>query len=216
MPKLKYKEKSILNSILSSRIVVFTSNIIFQGMRYMSIGERLYKISISIIFTILLNLIFNNIIISFIVAHLLNYIFNGQYYVVFRYLSSKQVMSRKDLDEYLNLMKEEMTNKNIKDILIIGSFSRGKMSSTSDLDIRIYHNTNLIDSLKAYFFATKLRFYGLIMKFPIDVYCFSNLKFLDKIRKDENPVNFLKNDDYLRKNPKSVNIDLHMKTLELI
>lgn len=216
MPKLKYKDSNFINKILSSRIVVFTSNIIFQGMRYMSMGEKLYKISLTIIMILLIDLIVSNLLISFIVAHLFNYILNGQYYVVFRYLSSKQVMSKKDLDEYLLLIKKEMIKANVKDILIIGSFCRGKMSRTSDLDIRIYHDSSFIASLKAYFFATKLRFYGLIMKFPIDVYCFSDLRFMDKIRKDENPVNFLENKEYLEKNPNSVNIDFHMKTLEIV
>lgn len=216
MPKLKYKNNSIIDKLLSSKIIVFSSNIVFQGMRYMSLGEKIYKISITIILFLLLNLVISNFIFSIILAHLLNYILNGQYYVVFRYLSSKQVMSKKDLDEYLALIKKEMLNAEVKDILIIGSFSRGKMSGTSDLDIRIYHENTFKASIKAYFFATRLRFYGLIMKFPIDVYCFSDLKFMDKIRKDENPVNFLKNTEYLAKNPDSVNIDLHMKTLEIV
>jgi len=215
MPKIKYKDKNILKQILSYSWVVLLSNLIFQGIRYMSFGEKIYKISITLILGLIFNLILNNIFISLAIAHFFNYILNGQFYVVFRYLSSKQVMSRKDLDEYIEFMKKEMTKFEILDLLVIGSFCRGKMSSTSDLDIRIFHKSDIISSLKAYLMATKLRYYGLLYKFPIDVYCFSDLSFLDKIKKDEIPVNFLKNKDFLKKYPLSVNIKDHMKVLEL-
>ena len=215
MPKIKYNNKNMFKKILSHSWIVLLSNLIFQGIRYMSLGEKIYKICITLIFGLLLNIIIHNIWISLIIGHILNYILNGQFYVVFRYLSSKQVMSRKDLEEYIDFMKVEMQKFNVLDVLVIGSFCRGKMSSTSDLDIRIYHKPDFFSSIKAYFMATRLRFYGLIYKFPIDVYCFSDLTFLDKIKKDEIPVNFLENRDFLNKYPTSVNLEVHMKILEL-
>ena len=100
-------------------------------------------------------------------------------------------MSRDDLDDFISLVEKYIKIFKPLDVLVIGSFCRGKMSKTSDLDMRIYHKNDFISSLKAYMMATVLRFIGLWIKFPIDIFCFSDLKFLDKISKDEIPVNFL-------------------------
>lgn len=215
MPKLKYNSSNSLARLLGHKWVVLGSNLVFQGMRYMTNGERAYKLSITFILTWILSFFTHNIIVAFIIAHLLNYVLNGQFYVVFRYLSSKQVMSRKDLDEYILFMKKEIGIFHPLDVLVIGSFCRGKMSKTSDLDIRIFHEPNFKSSIKAYVMATVLRFYGLLYKFPIDVYCFSDLTFLDKIKKDEIPVTFLKNKSFLSKYPTSKSLDLQLQSLVL-
>ena len=215
MPKIKYKKNNVISNILSLRVVVFLSNVIFQGIRYMSMGEKIYKISITIFFSFLLYLLTNNILFSLIIGHLLNYVLNGQFYVVFRYLSSKQTISRENLEEYIKLIEKLISIFEPLDVLIIGSFCRGKMSKTSDLDIRLYHKSDFISSMKAYVMATVLRFFGLTMKFPIDIFCFSDLNFLDKINENEIPVNFLNNKSFLDKYPQSVNYKEHLKSLEL-
>ena len=88
MPKIKYNSGSVINKFLSYRLVVLTSNYIFQGIRYMSLGEKIYKISVTIIFSLLVFLLLNNLVISIIIGHTLNYIINGQFFVVYRYLSN--------------------------------------------------------------------------------------------------------------------------------
>ena len=181
----------------------------------MSLGERLYKISITVIFAILIYFVIDNFFISFIIGHLLNYILNGQFYVVFRYLSSKQIMSRVHLDEYIKIIERNITIFKPLDVLATGSFCRGKMSRHSDLDLRIYHSNDFIPSLRAYIMATTLRFIGLCKRFPIDVYCCSDLVFLDKLDKIEIPVNFLQNVEFLEKYPTSSNYIIHMEDLIL-
>jgi predicted nucleotidyltransferase len=215
MPKIKYKNKSFLSYVLSLRVVVLLSNIIFQGIRYMSLGEKIYKLSMTLAFALIVYVFLDNILSSIIIGHLLNYILNGQFYVVFRYLSSKQTMSKEDLDEYIGLIEKYIKIYKPLDVLVIGSFCRGKMSKTSDLDIRLYHKNDFQSSLKAYLMATTLRFIGLWIKFPIDIFCFSDISFLDKISKDEIPVNFLRNDNILEKYTSSVNYKEQIDKLEL-
>ena len=215
MPKIKYKNKSFLSYVLSLRVVVLLSNIIFQGIRYMSLGEKIYKLSMTLAFALIVYVFLDNILSSIIIGHLLNYILNGQFYVVFRYLSSKQTMSEEDLDEYIGLIEKYIKIYKPLDVLVIGSFCRGKMSKTSDLDIRLYHKNDFQSSLKAYLMATTLRFIGLWIKFPIDIFCFSDISFLDKISKDEIPVNFLRNDNILEKYTSSVNYKEQIDKLEL-
>lgn len=215
MTKKKYDEKGLLNVFLNLKVVVFFSNVVFQGIRYMSNGEKFYKIIVTVLFSLPFYFLFNNIYISLTIGHLLNYIFNGQFYVVFRYLSSKRTMSYESLISYTEVIIKLNKIFSPKDILIIGSFARGKMSKSSDLDIRLYHDSSFFNSLKAYLMATLLRSYGLIMKFPIDIFCFSDLGFLDKINKNEIPVNFLNNDMILNRYPTSNNYSKHIETLEI-
>ena len=122
-------------------------------------------------------------------------------------------MSYEDLISYVALINKLIKIASPKDILIIGSFARGKMSKSSDLDIRLYHDSSFFNSLKAYFMATLLRFFGLFMRFPIDIFCFSDLQFLDKISVKEVPVNFLKDNNILKKYPTSKNYNEHIETL---
>jgi predicted nucleotidyltransferase len=213
MSKTKYKKSGIIYKILNFRISVLLSNLIFQGIRYMSSGEKIYKISLTLIFGSIFYLPTRNIFISILFGHILNYILNGQFYVVFRYLSSKSTMSLDDLTNYVVLINKLIKIFSPKDVLIIGSFARGSMSKTSDLDIRLYHDGTFLNSLKAYFMATLLRLFGLFMRFPIDIFCFSDLRFLEKISKKEIPVNFLKNNNILKKYPTSKNYNEHIKTL---
>jgi len=215
MPKLKYNKKENLYRMLNLKISVLLSNIIFQGMRYMSFGERIYKLSITLIFSVIFHFFISSFFLSLIIGHLINYVLNGQFYVVFRYLSSKRTMSYDDLINFIALINKLIKIFSPKDILIIGSFARGKMSKSSDLDIRLFHDSSFFNSLSAYFMATLLRACGLIMKFPIDIFCFSDLKFLNKINKNEIPVNFLNNDSILSRYPTSNNYNKHILTLEI-
>ena len=213
MTKQKFNNRGFIYKILNKKFFVFISNFIVQGLRYMSFGERIYKIFITLISSLIFYLILRYFYMSLLFGHLFNYIFNGQFYVVYRYLSPNRTMRYEDLINFIEIIRKLTKIYKPKDILIIGSFSKGKMGKNSDLDIRLYHNNSFIDSLKAYFMATSLRAYGLFVKFPIDIFCFSDLKFLEKINKDEIPVNFLRDNSFLKKYPKSENYKSHLKKL---
>ena len=215
MPKLKYKDSSIVARFLNIRALVLLSNIVFQGLRYMSFGEKIYKITFSFLLAAPFYLLIGDLFIAFACGHSLNYVCNGQFYVAFRYLSSKSVMSKLELIRFIKLIESLAKKSEICDVLFIGSFCRGRMSSTSDLDIRVYHNSDFISSVKAYLMATSLRFYGLLYKFPIDVFCFSDMTFLDKISEDETPSNLLGNYDLKTKYPASICYKQQLKMLDL-
>ena len=155
------------------------SNVVFQGVRYMSFGEAVYKASFTIVLAILINLQLGSILLSLIVGHIGNYILNGQFYVVYRHYSSESTMTMGDLNEYISIINRYINLFKPLDVLVIGSFCKGRMKSTSDLDLRIFHKPDLMSSIRAYIMATTLRFMGLFMKFPIDIYCFSDMRFLN-------------------------------------
>ena len=111
------------------------SNVVFQGVRYMSFGEAVYKASFTIVLAILINLQLGSILLSLIVGHIGNYILNGQFYVVYRHYSSESTMTMGDLNEYISIINRYINLFKPLDVLVIGSFCKGRMKSTSDLDI---------------------------------------------------------------------------------
>lgn len=190
MSKLKYKEDGLLYTVLNFRFMVLLSNFLLQGLRYMSYGEAIFKITITFFLALILIIFGAEPWVAFFVGHFLNYVFNGQFFVVYRYLGSKQVMSFNNLTEFIDLIDRYGQVFQPADVLLIGSFCRGQMRSSSDLDIRIFHENSLVPSLKAYMMAMMLRFKGLVLRFPIDVFCFSKLEFLNKIDPSEIPACF--------------------------
>jgi hypothetical protein len=198
-----------LNGLISY-FFMLGRNIIFQGILYMSLGEKLYKVLITLLLALLFNAVCDNFLTSIIFGHLLNYILNGQFYVVHRFVDSSASMKKDDLVNYFLFVDKAINMFRPLDVLIIGGYSRGIIKRTSDLDMRIYHSNTVLGSTKAYLMATVLRFHGLITRFPIDVFCFSKLDFLDKIRDDEIPINFRKNHKILQKYPLSKNYRLQM------
>lgn len=207
MSKIKYNSDSFIFKILNYKPIVFASNFVFQGMRYMEAGERTFKLAITLIIALLLFVIGVPLILSIIIAHAVNYIINGQFYVVYRYLSSNEVLNKEELERYNVMVKKLATSSEVLDVLYIGSFCRGNMKRTSDLDIRIYHGPSISDRFNTYLLAMKLRFLGLFYKFPVDVYCFSNLDFIKNIRQDEVPDNMFSHKDILDIFPTSEKIE---------
>lgn len=215
MAKIKYSKNNILTAFLNFKAIVLISNLIFQGIPYMTTGEKIYKVSITLIFTFIINFLLNNVYLSFLIGHIINYIINGQFYVVYRYLSKNETMNKEKLYSYITFIEKVTVFFKPLDIIYTGSFARGQMSRQSDLDIRIYHRQGIVNSLKCYFMATFLRLTAIFMKFPIDVYCFSNLSFLGpkKISKKEIPVHTNGKKEFLSKFPNSPKISDQLEKL---
>ncbi len=206
MAKTKYSNSGFIYSILNTKLVVLLSNVIFQGSRYMELGELLYKLSITIFFSLFFFSIGADVLLSIVVAHLVNYIFNGQFFVVYRYLFSSNVLTKEKVSYIFNFSCQLSKSRYIKDVLFIGSLCRNELKRSSDIDIRIFHHHGLIPSLYAYTQATKLRYYGMVYKIPVDVFCFSDLSFLNKIDKQETPLHINGNQEFKHHYPKSLNV----------
>ena len=203
MAKTKYSKGGILYWILNFKVAVLLSNVIFQGARYMEFGELLYKLSITFIFSITLYLSGVGFFTSLALGHLGNYIFNGQFFVVYRYLFASKVLTSDKVNYVLDSCAALCKSQHIRDVLFIGSLCRNTLKESSDIDIRIFHRSNITSRLFAYSYATKLRFLGLLYRVPVDVFCFSDLTFLNKIDKVEVPLHINKERDFIAKYPDS-------------
>lgn len=217
MSKLKYNSTNFITKILNFKVIVLISNLIFQGIPYMTFGEKIYKIIITISFALIFYQFTGGFILPLAIGHLLNYVINGQFFVVYRYIGKKDTMNIYALKNFILFINRKSEIFNPIDILFTGSFSKGIMSKQSDLDIRIYHKPGFINSLKSYIMASFLRFSALFMKFPIDVYCFSNLSFLGprKISIKEIPVHTIGEKEFMSKFPNSPKINDQLEKLTI-
>ena len=79
---------------------------------------------------------------------------------------------------YKKIIYKILKFKSLDEAIIIGSASAKNkiLTINSDLDLRIFFNK----SIKSYFthnlFLYYLRIYSLINKFPLDIYCYDELK----------------------------------------
>lgn len=185
MTKKKYRNS---NTLVNLPVVTVLSYFIFQGMRYMSQGERWFKLSLTMIAALLFNLAGLDILWALIVGHALNFLTNGQLPVLMRYVVSDVGLTREKVHFALTKMQTTAQHFGIIDILIFGSFSRHAMKSSSDLDLRFRHRPGVLPSLLAYCYATYIRIWANLNFIPIDVYCFAETKFLERMREDENPA----------------------------
>jgi hypothetical protein len=173
----------------------------------MTPGERNFKLSITIIFTVPLVIFGVNPISSLIVAHGLNFLINGQLPVLLRYVVSDIGLTREKVERALAKIKRNAKAWGAVDILVFGSFSRFCMKSTSDLDIRLYHRPGFLDSLMAYSYAVVLRVWANVNFIPLDIYCFSDPNFLNRMREDEVPALLLGSSEMLSRYPSTLNVE---------
>lgn len=189
--------------MLNHPAVTVASYLVFQGMRYMTSGERTFKIALTIFFTTLLVLAGLHPLIALLFGHGLNFMSNGQIPVLMRYVVSDVGLTGVKVKMALDKFSGTAQKFGVTEILVFGSFSRHSMKSSSDLDLRFYHRPDFFSAFVVYLYATYIRIWANVNFIPIDVYCFSNPAFLNRMRADENPALLFCSDDMLLKYPKA-------------
>jgi hypothetical protein len=87
----------LINALFKFKLFIVVSNWIFQGMLYADKTERVFRLLLDGLMTLILYAFFINLILdthivlifSFFVAHTVNWIFNGQLFVLGRYIGIK-------------------------------------------------------------------------------------------------------------------------------
>ena len=202
--KQKYSSRG---KVLNHPAFTVASYFVFQGTRYMSWGERSYKLGLTIVFALLLMFAGLHPLPALLFGHLLNFLLNGQLPVLMRYVLSDVDMTRAKVGKALEKLERTAGRFGVVDILVFGSFSRHSMKPTSDLDLRFYHRPDFLSAFLAYIYAAYIRLWANLNFIPIDVFCFSQAAFLDRMRADENPALLFAADEMRRKYPNAQNVD---------
>lgn len=196
-------EKTYLQRLLANPIFIIVSNWLFQGMRYMEAGERYLKLFFSLIVSLIIisiimkikgRIVYSEVIISFVVVHTLNWIFNGQLFVLMRYLPLKNDMTVDKMKSFIaDIYGRTHRADYVQAVLIFGSLSRGEITSISDLDVRIIRQKGIWKTLKAYILSIRLRLLAFKKRFPLDIYTFGDISYLKRLREDEPPIIIIDN-----------------------
>ena len=185
-----------INSLFKFKIFIILSNWTFQGMLYADKTERLFRLLLDglmtlVLYVILINFISSGyaaLIFAFLIAHTFNWIFNGQLFVLGRYIGIYP-NKHEDFEEYLKGLKYRAERaKSIQSVIVYGSMSREELKESSDLDVRIIRKKGFINGLKSCLFGLYERKWALFNKFPLDIYVIDNVKHLCKMRADEIPI----------------------------
>ncbi|AKB33064.1 hypothetical protein MSSIH_2374 [Methanosarcina siciliae HI350] len=183
----------MINALFKFKIFIVLSNWIFQGMLYADKTERSFRLLVDCLITLVLYAVSTNLIpsayfgliLSFFVAHTVNWIFNGQLFVLGRYLGIKP-KKQNEFCKYINELKYRAEReKSIQLVAVYGSLSRKELSESSDLDVRIIRKRGLLNGLKACLFGFSERTKALFDKFPLDLYVIDSEDHLSKLRDDE-------------------------------
>lgn len=197
MSSKKYVNTSIplINALFKFKIFIILSNWTFQGVLYADKTERLFRLLLDglmalILYVILINFISSGyvaLIFAFLIAHTFNWTFNGQLFVLGRYIGIKP-NKHEDFEDYLKGLKYRAEgDKSINCVAVYGSLSRNEIKPTSDLDVRIIRKPGIINGLRACMFGLMERSRALFNRFPLDMFVVDNTKHLQKMRDDEAP-----------------------------
>ena len=186
----------LINLLFKFKIFIILSNWTFQGMLYADKTERLFRLLLDgimtlVFYVILINFISSGyiaLIFAFLIAHTFNWIFNGQLFVLGRYIGIKPNRHETFIN-YMDELKYRAEKEiSIQSVAVYGSMSRKESSESSDLDVRIIRKKGIIHGLRACMFGFYERKWALMNKFPLDLYIVDSIEHLKKIDANENAI----------------------------
>lgn len=185
-----------LRQIIRSRVGIYISYWVFQGVLYMENAERLFKAFFECTFFaayfLLWSLtgvtIYTRVVLAFCLSHTTNCIFNGNFFVLGRYLGFTRSEARTFIEYPRDIRERLVRKKSINAVAFFGSLSRGRFSSSSDLDMRIIPRQGIANGFIACFWAFIERTKALFHRYPLDLYVISTPASLKKINRNEYPI----------------------------
>ena len=160
------------------RWILLFSNWLFQGILRADKTERIYKISFTLFFSSFFCFIFDSyldsqfdLLLSFISGHTLNWIVNGNFYVIFIHRLLIVKLSKKDLFDYLGLLRNRLENVDwVLYSASFGSICNGKLKDSSDLDVSIVRKPGLKNAIKSIWFALREKKIADFKRIPLEIY----------------------------------------------
>lgn len=201
------KNKAVVGG--SVRTLNLLRNWLHQGFLYLDITERIFRIFMEIIPTLLLVYVLSSllprceksvvVVSSLLLVHTLNWIFNDNWWacLLFAFPNMKNP-GEKNTCLYLNSMASRLVkNDSISGAMIFGSISRRKWHDKSDIDVRFLRSPGIVNAFCSVFVLLRERCIAVYLRQPLDVYLADSVNFLMKMRKDEYPIFLKKKDERL-------------------
>ncbi len=188
----------ILRRLLGHPLTALGLHWIFQSMLYMDRTERLFKLGLDALLTLVGGRIllaklpyFIAWPIAFVVAHTLNFLFNGHLWGALKHYGLVR-HSYEDYSAYVNRFAQRVEREQaIQWAVLCGSLSRDQWSPTSDLDVRLLRQPGVWNGLRACGFLLQERTRALIARFPLDGYVLDTDESLARLSKDDQATTLL-------------------------
>lgn len=202
--------KGFRNKIRQNKILRWSllfSNWFFQGIWNSDITEKIYKLSFTSVFCVIifflleLNPIGFRFFIAFLIAHTINWIINCPITVIFVHRLLLWQVQKKKIFNYLNNLKKRTEDSNcIAYCAVYGSIARGELKGSSDIDVGFLRKPGFINALKGLLFITLERIRANIWGIPLEGYLFDSIdKMSDRFRNEQIPI-VLKQSDLINVN----------------
>lgn len=177
-------------------------NWMHQSFSYLDRTEMFYRFFWEIIPSLIIAFYINSssylisFVLSIFLVHTYNWIFNNNFWAVIIHSmpSQKNPGETKTIKYLVKMQKRLLKSSSISGVLIYGSMTKNKWHSRSDIDIRFFRKKGWVNGLKSYILLRRERFIAFFSKQPLDSYIADNIKFLNKMNKNEKPI-FIKNTD---------------------
>lgn len=190
----KFEKPRRYYHLLNSLPIAVCSHWAFQGILYMDWSERLFKIGLDGLLTLLIWLLVDRwlnglggIFASFLIAHTLNFLFNGHLWGILKFYD-KVHWKRAEFVRYTRQLWRRASKQTcFERVLLYGSVACDQWRSSSDLDVRLVRRPGLLNGILACFFAMSERTRALFAHFPLDIYVSDDEKSLPQKLK-ETPI----------------------------
>lgn len=197
-----------LVAFLQSRPGLLLSNWLCQGMRYMNPYERLYRLATEALAALLLAWLLSARLSPFpaccsalAMAHTGYWLFNGHFFVLWRYLSERRLDPGRFLAYVEDLQARLRTPDFLRAVVAFGSLSRDAFHGSSDFDVRLVWRKGFLNALRAFNFCALERARALLAGFPLDIYVFELREIPRKIRPDEPAIVLMDPEGIFRQRP---------------
>ncbi|HEV7372207.1 hypothetical protein [Arenibaculum sp.] len=186
----------LLRAASQSCLGILLINWVAQGTRGMDRGELVFRalleVLLALVFAVVLRLTSDGPpvldgLAGLVLAHTVNWTLNGHVWVCFRYCPGY----RADPD-LLNakgravIAKVEAARR-VQEALVIGSFADHglRLRERSDMDLRLIRPPGLAGWFHANLLLLHLRAWAFLRGFPLDLYAYGDLRFLQRFRTNE-------------------------------
>ena len=194
-PIYAVSEVRLFRPFLNRKLPAILVHWLFQGLLYMDVTERAFKLGIDLVLTALFSVVlaqwlpwYASVGVSLLLAHTMNFLCNAQIYVVLKHFGDVR-HTREEVEFYIEALKERIANEpGIRYAAAYGSLARGEMNPTSDLDVRLVRRAGVMNGLRVCWFALYERSRAFWNRFPLDIYVLDSESPLSRLRPDEMPI----------------------------
>jgi Nucleotidyltransferase domain len=169
-----------------------------QGLLYMDVTERRFKVAIDLIMTVAIAAALSQwmdplgaLATAFLLAHTINFLFNGQLWVLLKHYGLMRIELERYQGYMASLRERVRGEASIARAAVYGSLARDAWSPTSDLDVRLIRRAGFLNGLRACWFVALERGRALLARFPLDIYVGDSDALLDRMNTAEEPIDLL-------------------------